>query len=148
MSRATVAGALLRGCLAAMAVAGLVATAVTVAFAIAEGSTDGPSQLAILALVTFVATDSLMLPGLLLALPLAALAAWRFNGGLGAALATGSLAGAALELVLTVMLAARPPAAVDALTIGDAAIAGAAFAWPVWHRCVAPRRRRLVVAGS
>lgn len=146
MSRATVAGALLRGCLAALATVWLLVTVPMLAHTASVGDAGGPGTLATLAALTLAETTAIMVLHLPLALPSAALVAYRFGGGLGGALAIGAAAGAVIELALALALTGG---LLDAMMIVPAAIgalAGAAFAWPVWHRCVAPRRRARAAA--
>jgi hypothetical protein len=176
-----VQGALLRGCLAAIAVIGTLAAPSMVMFVASQGGLKGPGHVALLVVIDYAVTGAAMIPRLLVTLLPATLAARRYNGGLGGVLAIGALAGALLELALAAATAgiATPgigltgslgptlvamlapdmvvtDAAPNALTIGlmagsvavVPALAGAVFAWPVWHRCVAPRRQARAAAAA
>lgn len=140
---ATVAVALLLGCLAAFAAVGAIVVALMLGTGAAgHGGLRGLGEAIVVAAVVLALTASVMLPRLLLALPLAAFAAWRYRGGLWSAAVTGALAGAALEFAWNFATAVvGPPAFKGGLHVVLGAVAGAAFVWPVWHRCVAPRRR-------
>jgi hypothetical protein len=121
---------------------GLVAAAGSVALAslllwtaLFSLSTPGPFTPLMLAPVMFATVIAGIVAGCaaLLNLPLTLLAALRFGGPLAVALILGALLGAAEVYVL-------PSRNGDAILLPLGAIAGAAFAWRVWVRCVAPRR--------
>ncbi len=144
MRSETVARALLLGCASSAATVIVVVTVALATIAsLAGGIVPGPGETAAWAVIVLTFVVHLGPPRLLLGLPLAILAAYRFNGGLSGVLATGASTGAALETAFSAagygVFPGNPKLVYAAVPV--TALAGAAFAWPVWHRCVAPRRR-------